>query len=499
MSQISRPTETMETSSRDTSDASSVRIDLREPQVVQIRESKLRPIVPRHGDVPRRALLDRLSRANAPVAVVVAPAGYGKTTLLAQWADRAHTAVGWLTMDESDNDPTALCTYLAAALDRLEPRDASASTALAPHLPASARRARLHDMLHRWSGSGLIIIDHLESVTNPECLDLIGAIAIALPEDVHLVLSSRVQPRLPTARLRVEGRLLEIGAQDLALDLEEAAALLLGAGVDPADADAQVLVDQTEGWPAGLYLAALAMQVGDPGPASPVALSGDSRFLGDYLQAEILDELSPEDAAFLLRTSVLDSLSGALCDATLDVSGSALRLRGARRPERAPRSDWTTDASRIRYHRLFGELLQSELQRREPALVPLLHARAATWFEANGQPEHALHHALAANDADQVALLVERLMQPVWASGRLRPVMRWLDWIADDVLLGQSPSARSPRRARCTRSWDTPRWPKPGQRPPNGRARRPIRSMAAPWKACSRTSVRSCVATGSRR
>ena len=410
-----------------------------EPPAFQIRESKLRPIPSRPAAVGRRALLDRLSRSEAPVTVVLAPAGYGKTTLLAEWVDELSNPVAWLTTDETDNDPVALCTYLAAALDRVELVPPGVFSALASRLPPAALSNQLVAILEAMTGPVTVVVDHLDSVTNPECMALVAEVASRLPDHVRLVLASRVEPRLPMARLRVEGRLLEIGMDDLALDLDEAAGLLVGAGIDIDGLDVQALVDRTEGWPAGLFLAGLAMQVAPSRGDSARSIRGDSRYLGDYLRAEVLDQVSAEESAFLVRTSILDSLSGPLCDATLDAEGSSDRLEAMERRRLLivpldGRHEW------YRYQRLFGELLRSELHRREPALVPELHARAAAWYQANGQPEEALRHAQVAKDGDLVSDLLHGLMQSVWASGRAGTVMRWMEWLAEEDLLDRYPA-----------------------------------------------------------
>jgi LuxR family maltose regulon positive regulatory protein len=404
----------------------------------EIRESKLRPLALRPGLVDRTKLLPRLQLADSPVTTVIAPAGYGKTTLLAQFAALHQTPVAWLSADDADNDPAVLCTYLAVAFDRIEPIDGAVFAALGAHRPTVVLVTRLLAAPEALTQPVALAIDQLDNVTNVECLEVIGEIASRLPSGARLVVCSREQIRLPTARLRVEGRLLELDARDLALDRDEAAGLLQGAGVSPASADVEELVARTEGWPAGLFLAALSLQVGTPRTEAGAGLSGDSRFLADYLRAEVLDRASAEDVPFLIQTSVLESLSGALCDATLDTVGSSARLDELER-----RNLWLVplDDRResYRYHRLFGELLRAELQRRQPELLPILHARAADWYRDNGQPEQALRHAQAANDADRVAHLLLDLIQPVWASGRAETVMRWLEWFADEDLLGRYP------------------------------------------------------------
>ncbi|HEY5695915.1 MAG TPA: hypothetical protein VIT01_00250, partial [Acidimicrobiales bacterium] len=186
-----------------------------------IRTSKLRPVAPRRGTVRRRALLDRLQESEAPVIVVIAPAGYGKTTLLSQWVDDEPGRVAWLSGDDGDDDPVVLCTDIAAALDRLEPLAPGVFAALSAHRPAAALLPPLLTAFEAPADPVTFIIDNLDSITNPECLDLIGELASRLPEGARLVVSSRAHPPLPLARMRVEGRLLEIGVPDLALDVGE--------------------------------------------------------------------------------------------------------------------------------------------------------------------------------------------------------------------------------------------------------------------------------------
>ena len=409
------------------------------PPAARFRSSKLRPIAARAGVVPRVALLDLMTRSDAPVVTVVAPAGYGKTTLLTQWSDRESIPVAWLSIDDADNDPVVLCAGVATALDRLTPVGAQLFAALTSRSGAAALGGMLVEALEAMADPLTLVIDQLECLTNPECLDIIGQVAAGLPERARLVVSSRVQPRLPTPRLRAQGRLLEIGTRDLALSIGEAKGLLLAAGIDLPDDEAHTLFDRTEGWPAGLYLAAVAMTVGSPNSDTAYALRGDNRIVGDYLRAEILDRLSPDDASFLQRASIVDSMSGALCDATLAVTGSAARLEGfdTRNVLVVPlddRREW------YRFHRLFGELLRSELRRQESEVeVQRLHARAAAWYHANGRLEEALRHAQAAKDYDRVADLVSSLSQPQWASGRAETVRRWLDWMAAEDVLDRYP------------------------------------------------------------
>ena len=215
--------------------------------------------------------------------------------------------------------------------------------------------------------------------------------------------------------------------------------MLTAAGVELPEADVDELVHRTEGWPVGLYLAALAMKAGGAYTEIGATFTGDDRFMGDYLRSEFLDRVSRAEVLFLTRTSILDRMCGPLCDAVAGGKRSSellerLESRNLLVVPLDRRREW------FRYHHLFRELLSSELRRREPANIPELHLRAATWCEANGQPEAAIDHAQAAGDADRVARLVLQIANPVWASGRAHTVMRWMEWFETNGLVERFPA-----------------------------------------------------------
>jgi LuxR family maltose regulon positive regulatory protein len=372
------------------------------------------------------------------VIAVVAPAGYGKTMLLAQWAELHRPRAGWVSADDRDNDPVVLLTYLATALDRIEPLDPGVFRALASPNAALTVPPLLVAAIATMDEPVSLVVDHLEAVTKPECLDAVAHLVLGLPDRSQLALGSRDALPLPAARLRAQGGLAEVGVDDLAMDSGEAPGLLRGAGVELRPAEVDELVERTEGWPTGLYLAALALTAGSPRPDRRLSVGGDDRFVGDYLRSEILDRVSEEEAAFLTRSSILDAMSGALCDATLATSGSAWLLekledRNLLVLPLDHRREW------YRYHHLFRELLASELRRREPDVVPELHRRAAAWCEANGLPEIAIEHAQAAGDAAMVSRLVLKLANTVWAGGRGDTVLRWMGWFEDQGLVERYP------------------------------------------------------------
>ena len=285
---------------------------------------------------------------------------------------------------------------------------------------------------------GALVIDNLEVVTNPESLDAVAALALGLPTGWQVAIGSRATLPLPTARLRAQGRIVEVGADDLAMDKAEAQSLLVGAGVELAETDLDALVERTEGWPAGLYLAALAINAGSAHVEAAYNFTGDDRYMGDYLRSEFLDRVSRTDVSFLVRTSILERLSGPLCDVTVGRQGSGRILDRLERNNLLvtpldPRGEW------YRYHHLFRELLHAELQHREPEIIPALHVRAAEWYEANGFPEAAIEHAQAAGDADTVARLVLQICNAVMASGRTGTVRRWMEWFEANDLIERYP------------------------------------------------------------
>jgi LuxR family maltose regulon positive regulatory protein len=284
-----------------------------------------------------------------------------------------------------------------------------------------------------------LVLDHVEVLENQECLDVVAELALGLPTGSQVALASRRTPALPVALLRARGQVVEVGVAELAMDQGEARALLEAAGAGLSEAETAELVGRTEGWPVGLYLAALALQAGGPGRTVGLAFTGDDRFMADYLRSELLRHLSPELVAFLTRTAVLERMSGPLCDAVVGAKRSAgvLEWMDAANLLLVPldrRRQW------YRYHHLFRDLLRAELSRREPELVPQLHLRAAAWSEANGLPEAAIDHAQAAGDTDRVARLVATLAQPAYAAGRVDTARRWLAWFEDQGLIGRYPA-----------------------------------------------------------
>ena len=404
-------------------------------------ETKLAPPHVRARTVVRRHLIDRLSEAEAASVVgVFAPAGYGKTTLLAQWISEEERPVAWVSLDERDDDPVVLLSHVATAIERVSPLNGSQLTALAS--PAAHEPRAIFRVCAELSAmpGHLLVLDDVHLVSAPSSLDAIAALAFHVRGTSRIVLSGRRSEGLPIARLRAEGRLLELGASDLALDEAETRSVLEQAGVDVSDRDASLLRERTEGWAIGVYLAALSLGTHGNIHDALTAFSGEDRYVVDYVRSEFLEWLPPEDVRFLTATALLERLCGPLCDTVLDSTGSAMELE---RLESTNLNVVPLDRTRewYRYHHLFRDALRSELLRREPASVPGLHRRAADWLEANGEISAAVEHALAAGDVDHAARLISTIALRLERTGRGATVRRWLD------ALGPEPLERLPELA----------------------------------------------------
>ena len=385
------------------------------------------------------------------VTLLDAPAGWGKTTLLAQWAAQERAKVAWLSLDPADNDPARFWTYVVTALQEACPAlSTRAVSLLEVHAdPEQVVLPTLLNDLARLQDNLVLVVDDYHVLSNGTIHEAMTFFIERMPGSLRLVLATRSDPPLPLARLRARGQLLELRAGDLRFVAGEAGRLLNDAlGLGLADEDVGLLWQRTEGWAAGLYLAALSLE-GRPDAASFIkAFAGDHRHIVDYLSAEVLDGQPPELRRFLYRTSVLDRLSGPLCDAVLDSPGSAAVLEAI---ERDNLFLTPLDSSRLwyRYHQLFAELLRNELRRTEPALTPALHRRAAQWFRAEGFTDEAVRHLIAAADAADVAGAAE-LVAARWGReynrGRLSTVSAWLDLLPE-------PTVTADPRLCLVRAW----------------------------------------------
>jgi LuxR family maltose regulon positive regulatory protein len=400
--------------------------------------------------VHRAALLDALSGQQRKLTLLSAPAGWGKTTLLTQWVLGAQEdrRFGWLSLDSSDNDPVWFWTYVVAALPKASPEVGSRAVELLEMGadPLQVVVPTLLNDLDTISSQIVLILDDYHLVANPAVHEQMTFFISRMPANLHLVLATRSDPLLPLARLRASGDLVEVRTDDLRFLARETDRLLNDVlGLDLADTDIQLLCQRTEGWAAGLYLAALSL-AGRPDAAAFIrTFTGDNRHIVDYLMAEVLDRQPPQLRSFLLHTSVLGRLSGELCDALLQTSGSASVLEEIQHENLflVP-----LDMSRhwYRYHHLFGELLRTELYRSEPDLVAGLHRRAAAWFETEGLIDEAVRHLVAAGDMVKSADLIAADWVVEFNGGGLSTVCGWLDLLPYETV-SQDP------RLSAVRAW----------------------------------------------
>jgi LuxR family transcriptional regulator, maltose regulon positive regulatory protein len=406
----------------------------------EIIQSKLAMPSLRAGLVRRTALVNRLRASrDARIFTITAPAGYGKTTLLAQWARSDPRRFAWVSLDSRDDDPASFLTYVAAALDGVHPIDPAVFRAAAGSDAIWSKAVpRLCAALASMPEPVVLVLDDVHELKHRDCVDVLEPLAKHCTGGSQLVLSGHADPGVPLARIRTDRRLLEIGLADLALSDREARKLLTSVGLSVTEDEARELNRRTEGWAAGLHLAALVMQ-DSADPESIAAFDGSDRFVVDYLRGEHLSRLKKADVEFLTRTSVLDRMSGPLCDQLLGRSDSARRLEAL---EEANFFVVALDHHRewYRYHHLFREMLRSELERHEPELVSALHRSAASWCEQNGLPEAAVEHAAAGGDLDTLARLIGSLSMPFYRSGRVATLERWFGWFDAPELLEHYPA-----------------------------------------------------------
>ena len=408
--------------------------------------SKLVTPAPRAGLIRRADLLSLLQASRQlKLCLVEAPAGSGKTTLLAQWQAAAGGGrVAWVSLDKGDNDPTRFWIYVVEALRTVEPGVGAAALEALRRPSADLYRVVLSGLLNELSGIGsplVLVLDDHHLIANSTCHQSLTFFLDHLPDLMHLVLATRVEPPLPVARMRARGELAELRGADLQFTVEEASALLNGSmGLQLADDDVARLMERTEGWPAGLYLAGLSLRGRQDVSAFIAAFQGDNRHVADYLSAEVLERQPAKVREFLLHTSVLKRLCGPLCDAVLEADGSAGLLEELERSNLflVPLDDrrgW------YRYHHLFGQLLRLELASREPALLATLHRRAAAWHRQAGNLDEAIGHASAAGDFTEAASLIARHWLTYWRRGQRATVARWLDGLPDEAIMANPPVA----------------------------------------------------------
>ena len=367
---------------------------------------------------------------------MTAPAGYGKSTLLAEWAATEDRPVAWVSLDRFDDDPAALLPVLASAYAQITPGNSDLVADVRGVSVLGRAAPRLASAFATTPSPFVLMLDDLHELHSPACHDALGVVISAIPHGSQLVAASRAeQPHLP--RLRASGDAFELGTGDLALDAAAAQHIFSQAQVHLAPELAAAVTERTEGWPVGLYLAAL---IAKESPAHADTVAGDDRYVADYLYRVTLEQLPESTQQFLRRTAVLDQLSGPLCNALLETSDAHAQLRDLEAANLflVPldrRREW------YRYHALFREFLLAELHRAEPDVTMKLHLRAADWYESNGSPALALEHLLDTTERDRCAALMAMLIIPTYGAGQITTVRRWLSTIGDSSVEAHPPLA----------------------------------------------------------
>ncbi len=392
--------------------------------------------------VRRPRLVERLKEGlSRKLTLISAPAGFGKTTLLSECFSSSETPVGWVSLDADDNDPSRFWAYFISALQRLYPGLGEAAMEMIDSPQPPTYDTLLTELINEMPDCGdspgqpvVIVLDDYNAIDEKSIHKGVAFLIDRMPAQLHLVISTRVDPPLPLARLRAGGQLCEIRTGDLRFTPEEAAVLLndlMGLGL--SEADIAVLDARTEGWVTSLQMAALSMRGRDDVSSFVASFGGSHRFVLDYLSEEVLNRQTADIQSFLLETSILSRLTGPLCDAVTGRKDSGNVLR---RLEESNLFLVPCDEERTwyRYHNLFADLLQQRLHQLEHNRVKLLHSRASKWCERNGLTDEAISHALGAGDCERAANLIERAAESTLMRSEVNTFLGWVEALPDDVV-----------------------------------------------------------------
>jgi LuxR family maltose regulon positive regulatory protein len=393
---------------------------------------------PRAQLVSRSHLVERLQQGIAgPLTLVSAPAGFGKTTLLAQWIAERNLPIAYLSLEPEDNDPVQFLSYMIGALQMVDAHLGTTGLALlrAPQPPPLETVMALlgNDLMQSSTGDFALVLDDYHVITAEPIHRALTSLVEHLPPQMHLLIATRADPPLPLARLRARGQLTELRAAELRFRAAEAGAFLeevMGLHLPPEVIT--TLQTRTEGWIAGLQLAALSLRGRATGSEFLPAFTGSHRFVLDFLSEEVLSRQPPAVQTFLLQTSILERLSGSLCDAVTGQVESHAMLEAL---DRANLFVAALDDERqwYRYHQLFADLLRSRLQQTAPTLVPQLHHRASAWYEQHDSIIEAVHHALLAQDVESTIRLIEQHTHSLALRGQVHTVLNWLHALPDGL------------------------------------------------------------------
>jgi LuxR family maltose regulon positive regulatory protein len=377
-----------------------------------------------------------MHQPGAPIVSMVAPPGYGKTTLASEWMTRSPSPAAWLTLDDQDNDPAVLLTYLAAALAAI----GSVPDAVWPALVAPRSRIlaaalpRLLSGLASWERPAMLILEDVHRIVDTTALDVLAGLADHRPHGFRIAFVGRGVPELPFGRWRAHRELLEIGPGQLALDEQEVGAFMAALGHRCSADEIRGLTERTEGWAAAVYLASLAHER-HPGAtaAAEIAVSGKDRFITEYIRSELIDGLAREDVQLLTRTSVLELVTPPLAEAVSRLPHAERRLTSLARTSLLIQVGGGPGGM-FRYHHLLREFLRDELIRLEPGTESELHGRAMDWYAAEGDAIRAAEHAFASGDADAAARLATAASLPLFYGGRSATVDQWIQRVDGQTL-----------------------------------------------------------------
>jgi LuxR family maltose regulon positive regulatory protein len=400
-----------------------------------LEKSNLRPPTVRLGVVPRARLARwREAAARSRLVLVSAPAGYGKSTLAAEWSELDPRVAGWVHLDRGDNDPVVLLSHIAAALERI----GSSPDQLLEEL--SRQRPRVNQVALPLLAAELeernpfvLVLDDMHLVTADKSLAILEFLADRVPAGSQLMLVTRGDPGVPLGRLRASGDLVEVGPELIALDSEETRAVAASGGLELTEESAEALRERTEGWAAAVVLAALFLRGREDAGERAAALSGDQQHIADYLLEEVLKNQPDELTTFLLGTSILERMNPSLCNAVLRVENAAESLEALARSNAFvipldDRREW------FRYHHLFADLLRAELERRHPELLRLYRVRAASWCEVYGDPDEAFAYAHACGDLAQAGRIALANQAGFTQRGHSETLRLWLDRCTDEEI-----------------------------------------------------------------